>query len=67
MEVQRFGEQYRFGLEHDELSAFLTQRGFELKNNVNAPDCKNMYFRGQSQLREITPIFWFAHAVVSNR
>lgn len=66
IEVQRSGEHYRFGLESNELSAFLVQRGFKLKNNVNAPDCKNMYFRGQSVQRQITPIFWFAHAIVSN-
>jgi len=65
IEVQRAGEQYRFGLESNELSAFLAQRGFTLKNNVNAPDCKRMYFRGQGLQREITPIFWFAHAIVS--
>ncbi len=66
IEVQRSGEQYRFGLESNELSAFLTQRGFTLKNNVNAPDCKSMYFHGQDLQREITPIFWFAHAIVIN-
>jgi methyltransferase (TIGR00027 family) len=65
IEVQRSGEHYRFGLESNELAAFLAQRGFELKNNVNASDCKNMYFRGQSLQRQITPIFWFAHAIVS--
>jgi methyltransferase (TIGR00027 family) len=67
IEVQRSGEHYRFGLESNELSAFLAERGFKLKKNVNAPDCKNMYFRGQSLQREITPIFWFAHAIVSNQ
>jgi methyltransferase (TIGR00027 family) len=66
IEVQRSGEHFRFGLESGELAAFLAQRGFELKNNVNAPDCKNMYFRGQSLQRQISPIFWFAHAIVSN-
>jgi methyltransferase (TIGR00027 family) len=65
IEVQHSGEHYRFGLESNELAAFLAQRGFELKNNVNALDCKNMYFRGQSLQRQITPIFWFAHAIVS--
>lgn len=64
IEVQRSGEHYRFGLEQNELAAFLAQRGFDLKNNVNAPECKNMYFRGQSLQRQITPIFWFAHAIV---
>ena len=64
LEVQRAGEQYRFGIEHNELSAFLVQRGFTLKDNVNAADCKRMYFRGQGLQREITPIFWFAHAIV---
>ena len=67
LEVQRSGEQYRFGLESNELPAFLAQRGFTLRDNVNAPDCKSMYFRGQGLQREVTPIFWFAHAIVSNR
>ena len=66
IEVQRSGEHYRFGLEHNELAAFLAQRGFELKDNVNAPACKDKYFLGQSRQREITPIFWFAHAIVSD-
>jgi len=66
IEVQRSGEHYRFGLESNELPAFLAQRGLTLKDNVNAPDCKSMYFRGQGLQREITPIFWFAHAIVSN-
>jgi len=65
MDLQSYGEYLRFGLESDELATFLAQRGFKLKNNVNAPDCKDKYFRERSRHREITPIFWFAHAVVS--
>jgi methyltransferase (TIGR00027 family) len=64
MEVESYGEPYRFGLESDKVATFLAERGFALKHNVNAPDCKDLYFRGQSQQRPITPIFWFAHAAV---
>ncbi len=62
--VQSHGEPLRLGLENDKVAAFLSDRGFDLKNNLNAPDCKEMYFRGQSRQRPITPIFWFAHAQV---
>jgi len=66
-DLQDYGEPYRLGLESHELAAFLAQRGFELKDNVNAPDCRDRYFLGQSRQRQITPIFWFAHAIVSDR
>jgi len=64
MELEGYSEPYRFGLESDKVAAFLAERGFDLKQNVNAPDCKDLYFRGKSQQRQITPIFWFAHATV---
>jgi methyltransferase (TIGR00027 family) len=64
LEVQRSGEPYKTGFESGSLSEFLAQKGFVLKENVNAPGCRDWYFRGQSRQRQITPIFWFAHAVV---
>jgi len=63
-EVEQYGEPYRLGLESDKAAAFLAERGFDLKHNVNAPDCKDLYFHGKSRHRQITPIFWFAHATV---
>jgi O-methyltransferase involved in polyketide biosynthesis len=33
--------------------------------NVNAPDLKTRYFRGSGAQRPVTPVFWFAHAVVA--
>jgi O-methyltransferase involved in polyketide biosynthesis len=64
LDVERHGEHFRFGLENYQVADFLLERGFDLKNNVNAADCKGLYFRGQSQQRQVTPIFWFAHAIV---
>jgi len=64
LEVKRHGEHFRFGLENNKVADFLLERGFYLKNNVNAADCKELYFRGQSQQRQVTPIFWFAYAIV---
>jgi methyltransferase (TIGR00027 family) len=64
LEVERRGEHFRFGLENNEVADFFLERGFDLKNNVNAMDCKELYFRGQSQQRQVTPIFWFAYAIV---
>jgi len=61
-EVAGYGEPYRFGLESGKAAAFLAERGLDLKRNVNAPDCRDLYFRGKSRLRQITPIFWFAYA-----
>jgi len=64
-DLQEYGEPYRLGLKSDELEGFLAQKGFDLVENLNAGDCKEKYFFGQSRTREITPIFYFAHAVVS--
>ena len=64
IDLREYGEPYRLGLESGELKSFLAQRGLELIENVNAPDCKERYFFGQSANREITPIFSFAHAIV---
>lgn len=64
-DLQEYGEPYRLGLRHDELESLLAQRGFDLVENLNARDCKEKYFFGQSRNREITPIFYFAHAVAS--
>ena len=66
LEVERHGEHFRFGLENNKVANFLVERGFDVKNNVNAADCKEMYFRGQSQQRQVTPIFWFAYATVKS-
>ncbi|HUH66494.1 MAG TPA: class I SAM-dependent methyltransferase [Syntrophales bacterium] len=63
-DLENYGEYLRFGLESNELATFLMQRGFELKKNINAPDLRAKYFPGKSREREITPIFWFAHAAV---
>jgi len=63
LEVQCSGEPYRSGFESSNLAEFLMKRGFALKENVNAPECRDRYFHGQSRQRQITPIFWFAHAV----
>ena len=62
-EVNAHGEKFRLGFTKNRLEAFLGQYGFEVKENVNAPELKERYFHGTSSGRPVTPVFWFAHAV----
>ncbi|BBO70833.1 SAM-dependent methyltransferase [Desulfosarcina alkanivorans] len=64
-EVLSHGEAFRLGFSHDELDRLLRDRGFDVVENVNAPDLKTRYFHGASARRPVTPVFWFAHAVAS--
>jgi methyltransferase (TIGR00027 family) len=64
-EVLTHGETFRLGFNRDELDQLLRDRGFDVIENVNAPDLKTRYFRGAGAQRPVTPVFWFAHAVAA--
>jgi methyltransferase (TIGR00027 family) len=64
-EVLTHGEAFRLGFNRDELDQLLRDRGFDVIENVNAPDLKARYFHGNGAQRPVTPVFWFAHAVAA--
>lgn len=64
-EVLTHGEIFRLGFDPDELDQLLRGHGFDVLENVNAPDLKARYFQGASEQRPVTPVFWFVHAVAS--
>jgi len=61
-EVNTHGETFKLGFDKDALASFLRVRGFEIVENVNAPELKSRYFRGAGSRRPVTPVFWFVHA-----
>jgi O-methyltransferase involved in polyketide biosynthesis len=42
-ELEKRGEPWRFGIEPDELDRYLGERGFELLEDVGAPDYRSRY------------------------
>jgi O-methyltransferase involved in polyketide biosynthesis len=58
------GENFKLGFEPERLNSFLRQKGYQIHENINAPDLKANYFRGQSSVRPVTPVFWFVHGSV---
>jgi methyltransferase (TIGR00027 family) len=64
-EVIGHGETFRLGFNPGELDRLLRERGFDVLENVNAPDLRSRYFNGAARQRPVTPVFWFAHAVVA--
>ena len=64
-EVRSHGERFRLGFENDALERLLTEKGFTVLDNINAPDLRRRYFSGDGARRPITPVFWFARAATA--
>ena len=63
--VKKWGEPFRFGLEHDEAKAFLSARGFRNIETVHAPDLKGRYFGGKNRGKiKVSTVFSFVNAEV---
>lgn len=63
-EVQLSGENFKLGFEKEVLEKLLIEKGFQVLQNVNAPDLKDNYFKNCTMQRPISSVFWFAHAEV---
>ena len=61
------GEPSKFGIDKDQLINFLTPLGFDDITVVTAQQSKDLYFKGNSSRRSISPLFSFAHAVVNRQ
>jgi methyltransferase (TIGR00027 family) len=59
----RYGEHLLFGLDENDVEAFLTQRGFAQVRNATHATLKQRHFQGLNQRRAITPIMAIVHAV----
>jgi methyltransferase (TIGR00027 family) len=63
--VKKWGEPFRFGLEHKDAKAFLSSRGFCDIYTVNAPDLKETYFNGNRRSNnKVSSVFSFVFAAV---
>ncbi len=65
--VRRKGEPFLFGLDAEELKAFLKARNFDRIHLVNAVQCQSTYFNGKGPRRKVSALFSFAHASVRPR
>lgn len=58
------GEPFKFGIKEGTVEAFLTARGFSQIQNVTSEDYKGLYFHGVNASRTVSPLLYFAHAVI---
>jgi methyltransferase (TIGR00027 family) len=58
------GEPLKFGIKEGTVEAFLGARGFSQIKNVTSEDYKKMYFHGTNASRAVSPLLYFAHAVI---
>jgi O-methyltransferase involved in polyketide biosynthesis len=65
-EVITHGETFKLGFDKEELESFFGTRGFDMVENINAPDLKPRYFHGATARRPVTPVSWFAHAATAS-
>ena len=61
------GEPFKFGIDIDQLINFLTPLGFHDITVVTAQQSKDLYFKGNSSTRPVSPLFSFAYAVVNRQ
>jgi methyltransferase (TIGR00027 family) len=59
--VKNYGEPFKFGINPEDLSGFLTQRNFSMLENINSKKYGKAYFNGK---REVCSIYSFASAVI---
>jgi methyltransferase (TIGR00027 family) len=65
--AQEKGEPFKFGIDQDQLITFLTPLGFDDITVINAQQSKDLYFKGKSSTRPVSPLFSFAHATVNQQ
>jgi len=58
------GEPFQFGIEKNNVEAFLMERGFSQVKNVTSDDYKRSYFHGINEGRIVCDLLNFAHAAV---
>ncbi len=58
------GEKRVFGMEKDQMEAFLTQRGFTHVVNVSAEQLQHLYCTGSNQGRSVATYYFIIHAEV---
>lgn len=58
------GEPFKFGIKEGTVEAFLTARGFSQIQNVTSEDYKRLYFHGVNASCTVSPLLYFAHAVI---
>jgi methyltransferase (TIGR00027 family) len=59
------GEPVMFRLRPESVGEFLSSRGFHMRANVTAQDLKQLYFKGRSQDRKVSPHLGVVHAAVA--
>ncbi len=62
--ARRKGEPFTFGLNPEELKAFLEARNFNHIHQVNAVQCQPNYFNGQGCQRRVSAVFFFVRASI---
>ena len=62
--VAQQGEPLKFGIKEGTVEAFLAARGFSQIQNVTSEDYKRLYFHGVNVSRTVSPLLYFAHAVI---
>ncbi|WP_022667553.1 SAM-dependent methyltransferase [Desulfospira joergensenii] len=63
--VEKAGSRLMFGLDPGSVSDFFTRQGFHNLEQVSAPSCKALYFKGESRKRTVSSMFNFITAVVA--
>lgn len=63
--VRNEGAPLQFGVDHDDIEAFLKARGLEVVQSTTPQACKELYFRGNSRARSVSSMFHFVHAATT--
>ena len=58
------GEPFKFGIDKKTLPDFLSSIGFKEISITTAQQCRDIYFKGRSSNRPVSPLFSFANAEV---
>jgi len=58
------GEPLLFGIEENDVEAFLARRGFSQIESVTSEDYRKAYFQGANKERTVSNLLYFAHASV---
>lgn len=65
--LKQLGEPLVFGIEPGNIDAFLGDRGFALVQDLTAADCRRRYLAGANRQRQVSEMFRFAQARVSEK
>lgn len=63
----QIGEPLLFGIDEDRVEQFLSNRGFDLVQNLTAKSLKDAYFKGKGEQRKIFPLVAISSARVRYR